>query len=143
MKVLGALGILVMGLLAAFVIANWSVLATPVSVSILVATIEAPAGIILLGATALLLLLLGAYTLSLHTSTLLEARRHAKELREQRLLADQAEASRFTELGTAMRAEFAELRAAMQQTTTESVNSLAAVIGEVEDKLDRALTARQ
>jgi uncharacterized integral membrane protein len=52
MKVLGALGILVMGLLAAFVIANWSVLATPVSVSILVATIDAPAGIILLGATA-------------------------------------------------------------------------------------------
>lgn len=143
MKLLGALGILVMGLLAAFVIANWNVLIMPVEVSLLVATIHAPAGIILLGATTLLLVLLGAYTLTLHTSTLLEARRHAKELREQRLLADQAEASRFTELGAAMRAEFAELRAAMQQTTTESVNSLAAVIGEVEDKLDRALTARQ
>lgn len=139
MKLLGALGILVMGLLAAFVIANWSVLSMPVDVSLLVATINAPAGIILLGATALLLTLLGAYTLTLHTSTLLEARRHAKEMREQRLLADQAEASRFTELGTAMRAEFAGLRSELQRVSTESSNSLAAAVGEVEDKLDRAL----
>ncbi len=142
MKLLGALGILVMGLLAAFVIANWNVLSMPVEVSVLVATVQAPAGIILLGATALLLVLLGAYTLTLHTSTLLEARRHARELREQRLLADQAEASRFTELGTAMRAEFAELRATMQRAASESANSLAASIGEVEDKLDRALLER-
>ena len=139
MKLLGALGILVMGLLAAFVIANWNVLATPVSVSLLVATVDAPAGIILLGSTAVLLVLLGAYTLSLHASTLLEARRYAKELREQRLLADQAEASRFTELGTAMQKEFALLRASLQQASTESANSLSAVIGEVEDKLDRVL----
>lgn len=139
MKLLGALGILVMGLLSAFVIANWGVLIMPVELSLLVATINAPAGIILLGATALLLVLLAAYTLTLHTSTLIETRRHAKELREQRLLADQAEASRFTELGSAMRSEFAELRAAMQQAAADSSNSLAAAIGEVEDKLDRAL----
>lgn len=139
MRLLGALGILVLGLLAAFTIANWHVLAMPVEVSLLVATIQAPAGIILLGGTALLLVLLGAYTLSLHTSTLLEARRHAKELREQRLLADQAEASRFTELNAAMQKEFADLRAEMQRMSTESSNSLAAAIGEVEDKLDRAM----
>jgi hypothetical protein len=42
-----------------------------------------------------------------------------------------------------MQNEFSALRAAIQQTTTESVNSLAATIGEVEDKLDRALAARQ
>jgi uncharacterized integral membrane protein len=142
MKLLGALGILVMGVLSAFVIANWGVLIMPVELSVLVTTINAPAGIILLGATALLLVLLAAYTLTLHTSTLLEARRHAKELREQRLLADQAEASRFTELGSAMRAEFAELRAAMQLAATESSNSLAAAIGEVEDKIDRVLGER-
>ncbi|PZU55231.1 MAG: hypothetical protein DI561_02520 [Thauera sp.] len=139
MRLLGALGILVLGLLAAFVIANWHVLAAPVEVSLLVATINAPAGVILLGGTALLLVLLGAYTLSLHTSTLLEARRHAKELREQRLLADQAEASRFTELNAAMQKEFADLRVELQKVSTESSNSLAAAIGEVEDKLDRAL----
>lgn len=139
MRLLGALGILVLGLLAAFVIANWHVLAAPVEVSLLVATINAPAGVILLGGTALLLVLLGAYTLSLHTSTLLEARRHAKELREQRLLADQAEASRFTELNAAMQKEFADLRVELQKVSNESSNSLAAAIGEVEDKLDRAL----
>ncbi|MCP2936069.1 hypothetical protein NK983_25610, partial [Salmonella enterica subsp. enterica serovar Typhimurium] len=113
-------GILVLGLLAAFVIANWHVLAAPVEVSLLVATINAPAGVILLGGTALLLVLLGAYTLSLHTSTLLEARRHAKELREQRLLADQAEASRFTELNAAMQKEFADLRVELQKVSVES-----------------------
>ncbi|WP_018413137.1 hypothetical protein [Methyloversatilis thermotolerans] len=141
MKLLGALGVLVLGLLAAFIIANWGVLSAPVEVSLLVATIQAPAGIILLGGTALLLLLLLAYTLSLHTSTLLEARRHAKELREQRLLADQAEASRFTELSAAMHREFADLRSEFQRMSNESSNSLAAAIGEVEDKLDRALGA--
>lgn len=139
MRLLGALGILVLGLLAAFVIANWHVLAAPVEVSLLVATINAPAGVILLGGTALLLVLLGAYTLSLHTSTLLEARRHAKELREQRLLADQAEASRFTELNAAMQKEFADLRVELQKVSNESSNSLAAAIGEVEDKLDRVM----
>ncbi|MBU0601067.1 MAG: hypothetical protein KKD25_01535 [Gammaproteobacteria bacterium] len=142
MKLIGALGILVLGLLSAFVIANWQVLVMPVSVSLLVASIDAPAGIILLGGTALLLVLLGAYTLTLHTSTLFEARRHAKEMREQRLLADQAEASRFTELNASMQKEFADLREAIKQFAGESTNSLAAVIGEVEDKLDRALGER-
>ena len=47
-----------------------------------------------------------AYVLSLQGSVLLETRRHTKELQAQRELADKAEASRFTELGTAMRAEF-------------------------------------
>ena len=38
-----------------------------------------------------------------------------------------------------MHKEFADLRVELQKVSNESSNSLAAAIGEVEDKLDRAL----
>jgi hypothetical protein len=95
-----------------------------------------------------------AFVVYLQTSTTLEARRLAKELKSQRELADSAEASRFTELRNFLAQELAALRtlsgdsdaklvsrvdAAEQALRTDiehAGNTLAAYIGELEHRLD-------
>jgi hypothetical protein len=62
----------------------------------------------------------------LQTSVIFEWRRHAKELQTQRELADQAEASRFT-----------ELRTHVDTRLTELESSLSAQLGEMRERLDR------
>ena len=72
--------------------------------------------------TALFLL----YVVYLQTTVILEWRRREKELQASRELADQAEASRFT-----------ELRVHLDTRLTEIENSLAAQLGEMRDRLQR------
>jgi TRAP-type mannitol/chloroaromatic compound transport system substrate-binding protein len=62
---------------------------------------------------------------------LLEARRHAQALDAQRRLAEDAEASRLSELRAEVQQEFADVR----KTIEESANGLAATIAEMEDRL--------
>jgi len=112
--------VLLLALLAIFVVVNWSAFTTPTSLSLLVGTIEAPLGLLMLMVTALLGVVFLAYVVWLQTSVLLESRRSNRELAAQRQLADQAESSRFT-----------ELRAHIDQ----SINGLAAQIAELDDRL--------
>jgi hypothetical protein len=62
---------------------------------------------------------------------LVEFRRQAQELQAQRLLAENAEASRFTELGALIREEIVKLRTELQDTE----HSIAATLGEMDDRL--------
>lgn len=155
MKVRTVLLFLVLLAIVIFTALNWTVITTPTTLSLLVATVEAPLGLIMLG---LLLLLTGVFAIFTgyhQTSTLLEARQQTKALEAQRKLADQAEASRITELqnllnsallrleqqsnesrqATASRLDRLEqdLRAAVAQEGT----TLSAYIGQLEDRLDR------
>nr|WP_314630606.1 LapA family protein [uncultured Noviherbaspirillum sp.] len=155
MKVRTVLLFLVLLAIVLFAALNWAVFTTPATLSLLVATVEAPLGLIMLG---LLVLLTGVFAIFAgyqQTSTLLEARQQAKRLEAQRKLADQAEASRITELqnllnsalqrleqqsvegrqATIARLDQMEqnLRAAVSQEGT----TLSAYIGELEDRLDR------
>ena len=112
--------ILVLAALAVFVVVNWSAFTTPTSLSLLVGSIDAPLGLLMLMVTAVLGVVFLAYVVWLQTSVLLESRRINRELAAQRQLADQAEASRFT-----------ELRAHIDQ----AVNGLAAQLAELDDRL--------
>lgn len=125
-----AIGLL---LLLMFAIANWGLLTAPASLSFLLFTVEGPLGMILLGATLVLTALAGVYALSLRTAMLVDMRRHTKELEVQRVLADSAEASRFTEL----RARIDALEMKLLDALEETANSLSACVGEVDEKLDR------
>jgi len=109
----------------------------------------------MLGLTALLGAVFLAYVFYLHSSVMLEARRHNKEMAAQRELADKAEASRFTELRTFMEAQQQQEMAAQKETAAalsarldqlekalearaeQSDNGVAAQIGELEDRLER------
>lgn len=147
--------LVLMGILA-FAFANWAVIVAPTTVSLLVADIQAPLGLIMLGLTVLVTVLFLTYLAYLQTTVLLDARRHSRELQAQRELADKAEASRFTDLRTYLDTELRKLgeqvaesrlgviarvdlaQQDLRTTIEESGNSLAAHIGELEDRLERA-----
>ena len=141
--------------IAALSALNWAALSAPASVSLGVASIDAPLGLIMLGLTTLLGAVFLAYVFYLHSSVMLEARRHNKEMTAQRELADKAEVSRFTELrvfleaqqqqelaaqkesAAALSARLDQLEKALEARAEQSDNGIAAQIGELEDRLER------
>lgn len=150
MNFLGAVILAALFLLAVFTLANWAVLTAPTMLSFVAFHVEGPLGVILLGVTLVLVALLVLYALMLRTNMLMESRRHNQELQAQRRLAESAEASRLSELRAQIEQEFAQLRGTMdarmdtvtqstKRSLEESTNSLAALVGEMDDKIDRAL----
>jgi hypothetical protein len=118
--------LIVCTVVALFAALNWSAFLAPTTLSLGVAQVQAPLGLIMLVLTAVLAALFLAYVVYLQSTVLLEARRHAKELQAQRELADQAEVSRFT-----------ELRAYLDARLSELENSLSAQLGEMRERLER------
>lgn len=157
MKLLSLLTAIALVLLGFFAVANWGLLMAPASLNLLAMHVDGPLGVILLGATLVFVALFGVYVLSLRTAALMDTRRHMREMDAQRALADKAEASRFTALGAQLEKEVAGLRAAldtgradllarvdvmekaMRAQQDEASNSLAAHVGQVDDKLNRML----
>lgn len=140
---LGFLVVVVL-LIAALASLNWGLLATPVDMWIGFMTVSAPFGLIMLGLTALLGLMFLFYVFYLQSTVLIDTRRHSKEMLAQRDLADKAEASRFTELRAFMEAQEQKqaARAADQQQAVlarvdQVDNTIAAHIGQLEDRLER------
>jgi len=147
----------VLGLIAVFSALNWSAFIAPTALSLGFTSVEAPLGLILLAIVALLTLLFLVYITYLQSTVLLESRRHARELQSQRDLAEQAETSRFNQLRTLMETELEKLSGDMDQSKSllltrleqlerdlraaleQTGNSLAAYIGELEDRFDTSL----
>ncbi len=140
--------ILVMLLVAALLVVNWSVFAASAKVSLVFTSIEVPMGLVMLGILTLIALPFGIYSTVSWSAILLEFRRQAKELTVQRTLADQAEASRFTELRSVIHEELEHLAGRMTQMhdtfraeIRDNANSLAATIGELDDRIQRLYRA--
>lgn len=93
-------------LLVLFAGLNWSVLTALTPLDLLVAKMEAPMGLILLGLTALFVALFFIATLYSRIAYLLEARNLSKELRAAQELARNAEASRLESLQQVILSEF-------------------------------------
>jgi uncharacterized integral membrane protein len=147
----------VVALLALFAAVNWGAFTAPTRLSLLVTDIQAPLGLIMLSVTALLAVLFLAFIVAIQTSVLREARRNARELQAQRELADRAEASRFTELREFLEKELTAMRLAVQSSVEglgsrvdlaerslrdeleQATNTLSAYIGEMEDRMERAV----
>jgi len=150
--------LLVLGILAAFAAVNWSSFMAPTTLSLLFATVQAPLGLVMLGFTALLTALFLLFIAYLQASLLMDSRRYARELQAQRTLADQAEASRIAELRRYFEAELPKLAEAIAESrgavetrldrldgdlrsvVEQAGNTLAAYIGEMEDRLERGKT---
>ena len=148
--------------ITAFAALNWSAFMTPTTLSLGVAVVQAPLGLVMLGVLVFLTALFLVFVIYMQTSVLIETRRHARELQSHRELADQAEASRFTELRGFLDVELkrqadldAESRAAilarldqlerdLRSSVEESGNTLSAYFGELEDRLEKGeLTPHQ
>jgi type III secretory pathway component EscR len=148
--------LVVLGTLILFAAINWTAFVSPFKLSVVFTAVEAPLGLVLLGIVGLLTLLFLIYLVFLQSSSLLESRRQARELQNQREIVEQAEASRFSQLRSYLEAELQELarrndndQAALlakldalerdlRSTVEQSVNSLAAYLGEIDDKLEKA-----
>lgn len=147
--------VLLLALFTAFAVVNWGALSAPTTLSLVFGTVQAPLGLILLGFTVAIVAAFLFLMVFQQAGAILETRRYAKELSSQRALADQAEASRFTELRSYLEAELkaAESQAAsrqaaltgrldrMEQSLREHIDqagsSLSAYIGEVDDRVER------
>lgn len=157
MQVRTVLVILVVVLLAAFAALNWSAFVAPTTLSLGFTEVQAPLGLIMLAAAGVLTVLFLAYIVLQQAGVIVETRRYAKELKSHRELADKAEASRFTELRAFLDGELRRLEGQINTVRTELAEridgvdkslaarvtdtgaGLEAHLGEVEDKLDRAL----
>lgn len=146
--------LLVLLALGAFTTLNWTAFMTPTTLTLGVADVQAPLGLVMLAVLAVLITLFLIYVVTLQTTVLLDTRRHNQEQQANRGLADKAEASRFTELRGFMEVEMkkqasldAESRAAVitrldrldqdfHQALEQSSNALAAYIGELENRLE-------
>jgi hypothetical protein len=131
MRVRSLLMLVVSGLSALFLVLNWRIFAGSAKLNLLLTSADVPVGVVMLLLFALALAVLWNYVGHWQGTLLVEFRRQAKELQAQRLLAESAEASRFTELGALIREEIAKLRTELQDTE----HSIAATLAEMDDRL--------
>jgi uncharacterized integral membrane protein len=144
MKTSTTLLLFMLAAVAAFAVFNWNTFMTPADLSLGFTHFQAPLGLVMLSLTAILAALGMIFVIFLQTSVLLEARRHAHELKANRDLADRAEASRFTELQDFLATELARQNAWMAESNAAFLarveqleNTLLASLGELEDRLER------
>lgn len=155
MKIINFLILIILIVLVIFATVNWQAIITPVPLSLIFTEAQAPLGLILLSITGLLALLFLAFVIYMQSSTLMIRRKLNKEVEEQRNLANEAEASRFTELRTYLETELqqlvshgedyhqkvdtklSELETAISGKVEETGTSLSAYIGELEDRLEK------
>ena len=147
--------VIVIAVIGAFAVLNWSAFAANTVISLGFTSLVAPLGLIMLGIVVVMTILFLFFIAYFQTSVLLEARRHAKELHEHRALADQAEASRFTELRSFLTEELAalnqnyvqsqaviigkinEVEQQVLHTAKTTENSIVAYVAELDDRLSR------
>jgi hypothetical protein len=157
MGILAVVSLVVFLLLGVLAAANWSTFTMPLTLSLLVTTVEAPFGLLMLAVVVLIAVVNIGVTIAWRTSMLVESRRLSRELQTQREVAERAEASRLAELRGYVERELADLRTAItdavgaassrvdtvdqsvRDSVREGVNSVMASIGELEDKLERGL----
>jgi uncharacterized membrane protein len=153
--------VLLVGVVAMFAVLNWSAFMSETTLSVGFTTVQAPLGLVLLVVTGLLALLFLIYVVYLQSSVLLENRRQSRELQSQREVAENAEASRFYQLKTSLEealreqsnqaaqfnnailARLEKLDRDLRLTVEQSSNTLAAYIGEVEDRFERAADVKK
>jgi uncharacterized integral membrane protein len=139
-----ALGVLIVA--AIFFGLNLTVFSAPVKLNLLLTSVDAPIGAVLLVLLGLVTGAVVVYVGAWQTTFAREFRRQSRELESHRTLAAQAEASRYTELTLLMKAEMARstthVDAALEGLRTElrdTEQSLAATLAEFDDRVMRLL----
>jgi len=134
--------LLVVALITGFAAVNWPAFTAPTRLNLGLATVEAPLGLTMLGLVVVVTLAFAIHMALWQGAILLEARRSTKEMQTLRTLADQAEASRFTELRAVLHAEIERLAGrvsaaedALRKEIRENSNSLQAMLGEIDDRM--------
>jgi len=136
--------LLVLLAVAGFAAINWPAFTAPTKLSLLVAAVEFPLGLLMLAALAVLVVVMGLWLAAVQAAAQVAARRHVRQTQELREVAERAEASRLAGLRAALDEQFGQLSARLARVEEahhaelrDAVNSLAAMIGELDDRLHR------
>ncbi len=158
MKLHTLLLLIALSVIASFVALNWSVFVVPTDLSLGITVVKMPLGLLMVGLLVILTALFLVYVAYLKSSALLESRRHLRELQFHRERAEKGEASRLAELRNFLEAEMlkqadlnekfkTDLFARVEQldrnlrsVIEESGNTLAAYIGELDDRIEKTRT---
>jgi uncharacterized integral membrane protein len=139
-----ALGVLIVA--AIFFGLNLTVFSAPVKLNLLLTSVDAPIGAVLLVLLGLVTGAVVVYVGAWQSTFAREFRRQSRELESHRTLAARAEASRYTELTLLLKAEMARstthVDAALEGLRTElrdTEQSLAATLAEFDDRVMRLL----
>lgn len=135
MKVKTLVFIALLIFVAFIVYLNLPAMTAPTTLSLLVADIEAPLGMLMLAMVVLMTFVFLSVIVMMQIGFNAERQRLSKALEAQRLLANEAETSRIHELREFLQTSFAHINT----TIEESSNSLSASIGEFEDRLERKM----
>lgn len=135
MKVKTLVFIALLIFVAFIVYLNWPAMIAPTTLSLLVADIEAPIGMLMLAMVVLMTFVFLSVIVMMQIGFNAERQRLSKALEAQRLLANEAETSRIHALREFLQTSFAHINT----TIEESSNSLSASIGEFEDRLERKM----
>jgi hypothetical protein len=154
MRIRTILFVLALFLVAAFVALNIDEFTRVSLLSLGFTTIQVSLGLVMLVMLAASTVIFLGSAFYMQSTHLLEMRKHTRELNTQRELADKAEASRFTELRsyletqataaaqrdaaatTALTERFAQQQQTILARIEQSDNTLAAYMGQLEDKLE-------
>lgn len=150
--------LLILVLVTLFAVLNWPVFSTPTKLNLVFAQIEAPLGLLMLGVVAALSVVYFLLVAWLETAFLLEAKRLSREMEAQRKVAENAEASRFSEFRQQIDAKLEglgalarpsnesvktvltrvdALEATLRSEIDRAINTMSAYVGELEDRLER------
>ncbi|MBK6981885.1 MAG: LapA family protein [Betaproteobacteria bacterium] len=99
----------VVAIIGALAVLNWSTLTAPAPLNLVIAQVQAPLGVVLLGLAAMLAGLFLIASLGNQIGSLLETRRLLKEIQRVQELADKAEVSRIESLHRLIADEFRSL----------------------------------
>lgn len=138
MKVKTLVFIALLIFVAFIVYLNLPAMTAPTTLSLLVADIEAPLGMLMLAMVVLMTFVFLSVIVMMQIGFNAERQRLSKALEAQRLLANEAETSRIHELREFLQTSFAHINT----TIEESSNSLSASIGEFEDRLERKMVKK-
>lgn len=131
MKFQALLLLFILIIISSFVAFNWEAINTATELSLGFTNVFMPLGLVLLIALGIITILFLFYIAYLQGSALLDTRRLTKDLQTQRKLADEAEASRFTELR-----QFIEFSFAKEVTlNTETRSQLIARMDQLEESV--------
>ncbi len=142
------MALLVLVLLGAFAAANWGAFTAPTDLSLGVARVHFPLGLLMLGLCAVLALGLGGLALWVHARSLFELRRQLRQQQSLRELADKAEASRVAQLQEQLRAGLERIDSRLDtlqreqaRQIAENADGLAAALAEFDQRISGAVAA--
>lgn len=135
--------LLIMVVMAVFLIINWTALSQVTTVNLVYTEIQAPLGVLVVCGFAVIVVLLGIYTIWQQASMFFEIRTAYKEARRAHQQAEEADKSRVTEASREIKERIEKLEALVTDRNDEVLQALRENIALLQKTVADAAAAQQ